>query len=328
MNFIYRRVAWAALAPVALLIFAACGGDNDETSALASATPGTVIAPTVIAPQTTSESGVHTSAPTGLIISSASSDLSVGENRMVFALISAADGPIRDPNATVIVNTFRLTEEGGQEGPIETVNAQFRKWPTGPGGVYTTQLSFDRPGEWGLGIVINSEGETQAASTRIEVKDKSSSPDIGSPAPKSVSKTSADVGSLDELTTDSDPDPELYEMTIAEAIDSGRPSLILFSTPAFCQTATCGPQLDVVKELKEKYKDQANFIHIEVYDNPIELAETGNLDDGKISPTLTEWNLPSEPWTFIVDSAGIVSAKFEAFTTMEELEPALTNVLN
>ena len=70
---------------------------------------------------------------------------------------------------------------------------------------------------------------------------------------------------------------------------------------------------------------EMNFIHIEVYDNPLEIQ--GDLSRGRISPTFTEWNLPSEPWTFVMDSQGLVRDKFEQFTVAEEIEAALAEVL-
>jgi peroxiredoxin len=81
----------------------------------------------------------------------------------------------------------------------------------------------------------------------------------------------------------------------------------------------------MVKELKAEYSDKANFIHIEVYDNPDEIE--GDLNNAIVSPVLAEWGLPSEPWTFIVDEDGLIQAKFESFATREELETALTAVL-
>ena len=102
--------------------------------------------------------------------------------------------------------------------------------------------------------------------------------------------------------------------------------MVVFATPAYCQTSTCGPQLDVVKGLKQQYGDRMNFIQIEIYDNPLEIQ--GDLSRGRIAPTVTEWNLPSEPWTFVVDDDGIVRAKFEAFTTSRELEEALVGMLD
>lgn len=309
MRLSHRTQAWTAIISLILLVIAACSGGSAEPAA----------APTQPPAAQSSPSSVNSQLQTAL----ASSDMSVGTNRVVFGLIDSVSGPLRD--ADVQVSTFRLAG-GQQEGPIETVEATFRKWPVVTGGVYTAQLSFDTPGAWGLSIaVLEADGSTRTSSPGIQIKEKSSTPAIGSPAPRSDSKTANDVESLEQLTTDQKPDTDLYEMTIAEALDTGKPLMVAFSTPAFCLTATCGPQLDVIKEIKEQYKGRANFIHVEVYDNPHEIQ--GDLSNAIIAPALTEWGLPSEPWTFIVDGEGMVQAKFEAFTTREELENALAAVL-
>ena len=254
----------------------------------------------------------------------ASSDLAVGSNRVVFGVIEDSEGPVND--AEVVVSTFYLPASGGQEGPVETVNAVFQAWPVSPRGVFTAQLQFDRSGGWGIGAVVtDGEGIERKVSARVRVSDVSATPAIGAPAPRSVSKTLADVYGFSQITTDFEPDADLYGMTIAEALDAGKPLLVVFSTPAYCQTATCGPQLGVVKELKAVYGDRMNFIHIEVYDNPHEIE--GDLNNAVISPTAEEWGLPSEPWTFVVDGDGVIRAKFEAFTTRDELAAALQDVV-
>ena len=262
--------------------------------------------------------------PESLRLAFASSDLAVGSNRVVFGVLDDEVGPLSD--AEVVVSTFFLTASGGQEGPVETVDAVFRAWPVSPRGVYTAQLNFDRPGEWGIGaVVIDADGLERTASARVRIKDESATPKIGTSAPRSASKTLDDVDGFEQITTDFEPDADLYGMTIAEALDTGKPLIVVFSTPAYCQTATCGPQLDVIKELKAEYADRMNFIHIEVYDNPHEIE--GDLSRAVISPTAEEWGLPSEPWTFVVDGDGVIRAKFEAFTTREELEAAMAAVL-
>ncbi len=292
-----RSTSWApSLSAGILAIAVACGGGE---------------APPITAPQPPSQ------------VALASSDLSVGRNRVVFALIDPQSGPIRGAN--VQVSTYFLSS-GGQEGPIETVTAVFREWPVRPSGIYTVELTFDRPGNWGLATeAIDADGVSRMADIGLQIKESSSSPAIGAPAPKSDSKTLSDVEDIEQITSDRDPDRDLYEKTIAEAVESGRPLMLTFSTPAFCQTATCGPQLDVVKDIKEHFGDRAEFIHIEVFDNP-HLME-GNIANGVLSPTLAEWGLVSEPWTFVIDGKGLVSAKFEAFTTRNELEEALAAVL-
>lgn len=279
--------------------------------ALACATPAAPPAPT------------SPPAPETLRLALASTDLAVGSNRVVFGVIDPEAGAVND--AAVQVSTFFLTPTGGQEGPVETVDAVFRAWPVTPRGVFTAQLEFDRAGEWGIGAVVtNADGADRKASARVRVKESSATPKIGAPAPRSVSKTLADVDGFEQLTTDFEPDADLYGITIAEALDAGKPLLLVFSTPAYCQTSTCGPQLGVIKELKAEHEDGMNFIHIEVYDNPHEIE--GDLSNAVVSPTAEEWGLPSEPWTFLVDDEGIIRAKFEAFTTREELADALESL--
>ena len=314
-EFVGRRwPAAALLAAVAIAVLVACGGGSSEPPPVPISTP--------TAPPATPQ-GATAPAGAELQIAFAVSDLSVGANRIAFGLVDRDSGPLR--NAQVQVSTFFLTQ-GGQEGPIETVSGVFRRWPVGAGGVYTAQVSFDRPGTWGIGVLaIDADGSVRDTSARVEVRDESLSPALGSPAPRSLNKTVRDVEKLEEMTTDTDPDPDLYAKTIAEALDTGRPLVVSFATPAFCQTATCGPQLDVVKELKQRYQDRVNFIHVEVFDNPLEIQ--GDLRRGRVAEAVTEWSLPTEPWTFIIDRDGLVSAKFEGFTTREELEPALVGVL-
>lgn len=72
---------------------------------------------------------------------------------------------------------------------------------------------------------------------------------------------------LTEITTAEVLDPDLYRVTIGEAVSSGRLTVVTFATPAFRQTAACGPQVEVVAFIKDRYKDPANLIRVEVYDN-------------------------------------------------------------
>ena len=176
--------------------------------------------------------------------------------------------------------------------------------------------------------VVSLYGPGNAAgdvTTTIQVKEESSTPAVGSPAPASVNKTGRDVQTLDHLTTASVPDPDLYRMTIREALASSMPLVVSFATPGYCQTATCGPHVEVLSEVKERYRGRANFIHVEVFEDPHEIQ--GDLGRARAVPSVGEWGLPTEPWTFVVDGDGAVSAKLEAFATAEEIEEGLASVL-
>ena len=156
-----------------------------------------------------------------------------------------------------------------QKGEVE---AGWSSWPAGPGGVFAAQIEFDQAGLW-LAQVSPADGtaEGQLARMVMRVSEESITPALGSQAPASLNRTASSVASLEELTSDVEPDPDLYAMTIAEALQAGKPLVVAFATPAFCTSATCGPQVDVVKELKENYREQANFIHVEVFANPHEM---------------------------------------------------------
>ena len=82
----------------------------------------------------------------------------------------------------------------------------------------------------------------------------------------------------------------------------------------------------MLSELNDRWSEQAaNFIHVEVYQNPHLIGESQALGD--LVEAVAEWGLPTEPWTFIVDGGGVIRAKFEGFVTLEELEEGLEDVL-
>ena len=92
----------------------------------------------------------------------------------------------------------------------------------------------------------------------------------------------------------------------------------------FCVTQICGPVLDEVIKVQDQYGDRVNFIHIEPWDLKVARSE-GRL---VAIPEFTEWELPSEPWVFVVDGAGRVAARYEGLVTHGELEVAVREVLD
>ena len=103
------------------------------------------------------------------------------------------------------------------------------------------------------------------------------------------------------------------------------PTVAVMASPAFCISAVCGPQVEVLSELKDEFAGQANFIHVDFYDNPAEIQ--GDLARAVVSPTVREWNLPSPEWTFIIDQDGAIADRFEGFAALEELRQSLLATL-
>lgn len=283
---------------------------------LASCTASATSTPLIIFP--TSTPGPEVSV---IVIST---DLAVGANRVIFGLVDREGMPVRAPQAQVQAAYLLPGQEATEIR--DSATAQFMRWPAGSQGVFTTKLELDTAGFWQLEVnATGPNGALVEATGDFQVKEKSETPSIGDPAPASVTLTLADVEDLATITSSPVPDPDLYRLSIHQALGAGKPLVVVFATPAFCVTATCGPQVQVVSQLKERFQDRANFIHVEVFENP-HLIEGGRPAAGYV-PAVEEWNLPTEPWTFVLDRAGRVQAKFEAFATEEELEEALEEVL-
>jgi len=142
---------------------------------------------------------------------------------------------------------------------------------------------------------------------------------VGAPAPLSENRTLATGLELEKLTSAVEPNPAFYQMTVHEAVANDQPSVIVFSTPGFCQTAFCAPVLDSAEAVATALGDHANFIHIEVYKqfNP-ELV---------LADEMVEWGFTSEPWTYVLDNEGWVAARFGGPVSPRELRAALESLL-
>lgn len=255
--------------------------------------------------------------------------LRVGDQRVAF-LLANSRGIMALP--VVSVTSYFKDVDTLIDKPHETTTAGLQRWPYGARGSYTANLSFDREGYWLLDIKISEEDRVGEVQLFVEVSDGYGVLDVGQTAPRSLNKVMDNVDMPNELTTSSHPVPELYDMTIADAVINGKPTVIVFASPMFCTSATCGPQVETVAQLSASYQGSANFIHIEVYENPHEIL--GDLNQAEVSPVVVEWGLTTFPgwtnesWVFLVGDDGLVKARFEGYTAFDELRSALEAELN
>ena len=285
-----RRVLCGIL--VLGLFAAACGDD--------SATPLTA------ATTTTAGSTVF---PAEAFAFAASSDLAIGRERLLVAVSDPNGARLARPEIPVTITVWLQ----GRESQTETLPADFIWAIPDVSGLYKVWADFDVPGIWVVSVQP-AEGAALAPFP-IQIQEFPRTVAVGEPAPRSDSVTSADAP-LAEITTATDPDPSLYEMSIADAVTSGRASVIVFATPKFCQTAICGPTLDRIVEIKPSYP-AVNFVHVEVFTN---LDDPENLT---LVPAVEEWGLPTEPWVFVVGADGLVAARFEGVFDAAEIAEAL-----
>lgn len=295
-----RYLTLAALLTALGLLFAACGGGGDGTNGDSPATDGAIV-------------------PV-----SGNSELVLGANRFALGLLADSNQPILgEPGVSVRFRFFYEDESKGEQ------DASFVWAIPDITGFFVANVDFDQAGNWQVEAVVTQDGdETIVDRLSFSVRAESQVPNIGDAAPPSTNLTLSQEPNVKRLSTDQDPEPTFYQMTVADALAAGQPLLVVFATPAFCETRFCGPVVDNVKEVSPEFEDRLVFIHIE----PFELDADGQLvtgEDGFPVPVgaVVEWNLPTEPWVFIIDAQGRITARFEGAAGPEELREAIKGVL-
>jgi hypothetical protein len=302
-----RRLTILTSLLLALTLAVACGGGGDDGD---SVDDGATSEPT--ASSEVSFEGVQ---PVG-----ANSELVVGENRFNLGLLTADNKYINGPDIDELTLRFYFGGEPRDEQPARFV------WATeGESGIFVANTTFDQAGEWEVEPLLTANGEAvDIARGRFTVLADGSAPTIGDAAPPTENATASSEPNMAKLTTDPEPNDAFYEMTVAQALEDGKPFVVVFATPAFCQTRFCGPILDNVKAVQPDFADRANFIHIEPYN----LNDDGSLATDEqgfpvAAPPTQEWGLRREPWIFVVDTQGNVSARFEGAVDKAELSAAI-----
>jgi hypothetical protein len=248
----------------------------------------------------------------------ASTELAQGRNRFAVGLIDARNQPVIAGN--VRVEFFKLLTNGSAEKRADAA-AVFRSVGGASKGIWVAPATFPETGNWGAQVTLEPPNDTpRVARMNFDVRPKFSAPGYEDAAVRSVSPTDRDVNGDTSRICTNVPPCALHAQTIAEALEPGtKPLVLLFATPALCTSATCAPELEAVQQLHTTYAEQANFIHVEIYQYPY--------DSMKVARTVDEWHLPSDPWTFIVDRKGVVRDRFEGSAPVDELEPSLKSVL-
>lgn len=260
-----------------------------------------------------------------------STELTVGPNRLLVNLIDSQNESLASVDRPVELRLYDLATDPTK--PALTTPAIYL--PTIPAlpGLYRAQVTFASAGDWGLEAITTESGGSQRTGRMVfSVRESGSTPQIGATVPASDTPTAADAAGIAAISTDTHPDPNFYTASIAGALGAHEPFVVVFATPAFCRSATCGPTLDLVKSVAADYTGRLTFIHVE----PYQLQTV----DGHLQPVLSadnlpipiatvdEWGLPTEPYVFVVDVQGVLRAKFEGIASAEELRAAFDAVSN
>jgi hypothetical protein len=230
--------------------------------------------------------------------------------------------PTAGPTATASFVPVPGTEASG-DAPTVTSGAR---------GVYEAKdVTFDQAGVWRATLSFELNGVARRLTADFPVSQTSRIPAPGMRALKTENLTiaSKDVrkGAIDSMADAGGkiPDPELHRWTIAKAIAQRRPALVLFGTPAYCESQFCGPEVTELQSLAAKHPDRAVYIHIEIWKDFNAQPQVVNkgaadwllrkLPDG--SPEMTE------PWLYLIGSDGTIADRWGPLFDPAEVAAAL-----
>lgn len=180
-------------------------------------------------------------------------------------------------------------------------------------GIYTVEATLPEAGNYVGFVRVGGE----RLSLAFEVQAQSVAPPVGAPAIKTPSPTPTATLDVDPICTRS-PECPLHDASIDTLIGNGKPLALMFATPARCQTRFCGPVLNDLLRLRDKYADKVNFAHVEIY------RDTRST---KLVPTVEAWNLPGEPWLFGIDSGGTVVSRLDSAFARDEQDGLLQGLI-
>jgi hypothetical protein len=302
------RRALAALPLV--LVLAGCGSSGGHSAPSASPAAGTLQA-------------LWRGSGESVGLVSGTSDYAVGPFRVSFLVVGRDARPVYRPRATVFVARAL--------GAKPFLRAVARLEPIGPPGaheaafgeatrIYVARLRIDRPGSY-LVLAQPIGGKRIGALGNLVIKAVSASPAVGTRAYPSRTPTIASAqGDLARVTTSVPPDRDLLRFSVAQSLAAHRPFVVVFATPKFCTSRTCGPVVDVVQAVSRRFRGRGiRFIHVEIYER----------NDPALGRNLwvRQWHLPSEPWVFLVGADGRIKAKFEGSVSVAELVAAVRSRL-
>ncbi len=176
---------------------------------------------------------------------------------------------------------------------------------------YPLLATFPTTGVWN----VTTEADGIELTSSMAVNESSTVPGVGDPLPAPPTPTRAAPVDVTVLCT-REPACPFHEVSLADVRADGRPAVVMLSTPAYCQTAICGPVLDTLIAAAPA----VDTIHIEVYPNE---APPDGLPSVLVAAA---FGLAWEPSLFVAAADGRVTTRLDNIWDGLELQAALATV--
>jgi hypothetical protein len=293
----------------------------DPTPVSAGATPTTLVTPPAASPLTVS-----------LWPKVESSSVWAGGASPVILSLSVGAG-IRLDDPTMHVTAQLLDSSGARVGDaVEAVAVQ----PRGVKEVsYVPTLDFPVAGRYQVAIdAVGADGTIRSGIVGVTALDPGGSATLGKPAPTVRTPTPADFGGDPTwVTTDPAPDLRLSQTSTVDALAAGKPFVLVADSIRFKVTPACGRAVVLARQLIDRWPTTP-FIHLEPYRYTVITTEPvleGTLADPQLTDAADAWGIGaapwgvgSMPWIFIVDTDGIVRAKYQGVLGTADVDVILS----
>jgi hypothetical protein len=229
-----------------------------------------------------------------------------GEIRMPITLSTGAAEFIQDGPATLGARVVDI--DGNPIGGAFTAV----KRTVAPAPYYDFRTTIDTPGVYAL---VVDGGPDTGASFQVLEPGEVAVPTPGQLLPGFDTPTVGNEQGLAALCTLTPEPCPFHTVSLADALNLGKPVAYYVGTPAFCSTGSCAPALDALVASSELFGDKIIYVHAEVF------TDDAGID---IAPAVTAVGMTYEPALFLTDASGVVVERLDAVWDSTELNGRLT----
>jgi len=209
---------------------------------------------------------------------------------------------------------FRISRDGRDLGAPLTVAGHHDGVPIG---YYPVRTVFDEPGTYQVAVTL--DGKTSSQDVTVGAGASSTLVPRGGQMKPVETPTIADHRGVDPICTRPAGTCPFHTQTLTQALAAAKPTVLLVSTPEFCQIGVCGPVLDLLIEAAPTYPG-VQFIHGEVYTNA---EAVKSADQATVTPVINAYGLTYEPALYVADARGLILERLDNIFDRTELADAL-----
>jgi hypothetical protein len=276
----------------AMLAAAACGKKGKEADR-----------PTITTPSSTTPADAI-----NLLVASSPILAGAPDERVALIVLQGQDAVAADVKVEVLFGQVQGQSVGATIGPFTAE----RHADGLPRPYHLVRATFPVPGNYAIQATVGDKKGLAALEAADPATDKA--PKVGEAMVSVPTPTPSEHRGVEPICTHQPVCP-LHDVSLDAALREGKPLAVLFGTPKFCKTNTCGPVLDVMLDVMGPFAAKVRFLHVEIFTD--EKADT-------TTPAVDAYNLQGEPFLFLAGADGKVKGRIPGPYDKAELTQALT----